>query len=230
MSRKTKNVEAEFGEDIRKSIESLAEDVRSIKRQQIDMLALIREVQELKKRCDEKGRIIDDLGNRISTLEQQERINDVTVTGIELKPRSYARAVGGVDGGEEDELDKQAVEDQVIAALGDKGVSLSKYCIESCYAIKKMSMKDKSIVILKLKDRTMKMALLQQGKKLKGTNIYLNDHLTKATGEVARRARELRRAGKIFQTWTKDCKVYIKQCGSQDKVKVIRKLQELESF
>ena len=52
-------------------------------------------------------------------------------------------------------------------------------------------------VILRFVNRKHKLELLKQGKKLKGTNVYMNDHLTKRNAEIAKKARDLRKEKKI---------------------------------
>ena len=96
--------------------------------------------------------------------------------------------------------------------------------------LRKKNPQDRQVLILKLKDRKSKMSLLQQGKKLKGTNIYLNEHLVKGNAKIAKRAQELRKIGKIANTWTKDCKCFIKLNDPQGKVILIKGLGDLDKF
>ena len=42
-------------------------------------------------------------------------------------------------------------------------------------------------------------------------NVYINEDLTKATNELAYKARQCRRAGKILETFTSDGKVFVKR-------------------
>ena len=64
------------------------------------------------------------------------------------------------------------------------------------------------------------------GRKLKGTGIYVNEHLTKRNADLARAARELRKAGKIQSTWTRDCKVFIK--NGEGKIILVRSSADLQ--
>uniref|UniRef100_A0A3B4GSR1 Uncharacterized protein n=1 Tax=Pundamilia nyererei TaxID=303518 RepID=A0A3B4GSR1_9CICH len=77
-----------------------------------------------------------------------------------------------------------------------------------------------------------KQKLLKQGRKLKGTNVYLNEHPIKKNADIARQARILRKQKKIQSTWTSDCKIFMKLNGTpeQPKVLVIRKMTELEKY
>lgn len=78
----------------------------------------------------------------------------------------------------------------------------------------------------------MKNDLLRQTKKLKGTEVYVNEHLTKKNADIARQARALRKQKKIQATWTRNCKVFIKLNGSPEEAKtmMIRELSDLERF
>lgn len=55
---------------------------------------------------------------------------------------------------------------------------------------------------MRLINRKLKTALLKQGRKLKGTNIFINEHLTKCNADIARKLRFLKKLGKIQNTWT----------------------------
>lgn len=81
-------------------------------------------------------------------------------------------------------------------------------------------------------NRKHKITLLRQGKKLKGTDVYLKEHLTKRNADVARKARFLRKQRKIQSTWTANCKIFIKLKGTPEeaKVLVIRDIEELDKY
>lgn len=73
---------------------------------------------------------------------------------------------------------------------------------------------------------------MKQGKKLKGTNVYLNDHLIKRNADIAKKARIMRKQDKIQNTWVMNCKVYIKLKGTPEEAKVviIRDIEELKKY
>ena len=85
---------------------------------------------------------------------------------------------------------------------------------------------------MRLVNRKQKTALLKQGRKLKGTNVYLNEHLTKKNSDIARQARILRKENWIQSTWTSNCKVFIKLNGSPEEAKVlaIKDITELDKY
>ena len=82
-------------------------------------------------------------------------------------------------------------------------------------------------------NRKNKDALLRQGRKLKGTQVYINEHLTKKNADIAKRARSLKKSNKIQGTWTTNCKVFIKTEGAtpeETKVSVVRNIGDLDKF
>ena len=228
--RKVLTSEGDGIEDLKKTLEIMSGELSTIKNQQADILKLVKEVKDLKRGCDEKDKKFVALESRVMELEQNNWINDVVITGLEVRPRSYARAVEGVDCGQRDEEDNKSTEEQVVRALNDKTISLQSESIDNCFLLKKNNPNDRQVIILKLKDRKSKISLLQQGRKLKGTNIYLNEHLIKSNSDIAKRARELRKLGKIANTWTKDCKCFIKLNDPQGKVILIKGLDDLHKF
>lgn len=126
--------------------------------------------------------------------------------------------------------------------MQSKGVHLDCNNIEACHPLpkRKTNASDRNgaqttagtTVILRFVNRKHKVALLKQGKKLKGTDVYMNDHLTKSNADIAKKARQLRREKKIQQTWTANCKVFIKLNGPPEnaKVLVIRNIEELNEY
>ena len=60
------------------------------------------------------------------------------------------------------------------------------------------------------------MELLRNSKKLKGSCVYINEHLTHEESQIAHAASILKKQGKIYSTWTKDCKVFIKTNDNPD--------------
>ncbi|XP_054645488.1 uncharacterized protein LOC129188661 [Dunckerocampus dactyliophorus] len=139
----------------------------------------------LKKECEEKDKVIEQLKNTIDDMDQNTRMNDVVVTGLRIKPRSYARPVANTD--EPDEMDVASTEQQVVDFLQSKEVDVDIQSIDTCIPLYGRN-RTTPVVIVKFTKRKFKVALLKQGKKLKGTNFYMNDHLTKRNAEIAKKA------------------------------------------
>ncbi|KAJ8408799.1 hypothetical protein AAFF_G00246170 [Aldrovandia affinis] len=224
-----KNLAAEELEDIKRSLDFLTEEVSDVKLQQKTILELVEEVKALRIQNAEKDRQLDYLENRVADLEQYTRMNDIIVTGLRIKPRSYTKAVTADHGGEPSELEANSVEQQVAAFLQSKGIDVDCNNIEACHTLSWRN-DDKTAVIMRFVNRKHKTALLKQGRKLKGSNVYLNEHLTKRNADIARKARYMKKQRKIQTTWTTNCKVFIKLNGTPEEAKVIRNIEELDKY
>ena len=228
--RREKTLPMESEDDIKKTLDVIVIEMSDIKKQQEKLINLITEINELKQLNREKDLKLMLMESRISELEQQQYANDVVITGVDVKYRSYARAAGGMDGTEQDDQDMESTEEQLISKLHERSIAIEKMNIDTCYMLRNKANIDNKIVILKLKDRKSKISLLKQGRVLKGTNIYINERLSKANNDIAKKARELRKQGKIAHTWTKDGRTLIKKDHQTDKVFLIRSMQDLNSF
>ncbi|CAL8253034.1 unnamed protein product [Merluccius merluccius] len=171
------------------------------------------------------------LENRVADLEQYTRINNVIISGLHIKARSYARAVTAGNGGKPNDLDVSSTEQQVATFLKSKGIQLDCGNIEACHPLPTRNA-DKSAVIMRFVNRKHKIALLKQGKKLKGSDVYMNEHLTKRNADIAKKARYLKKQNKIQHTWTTNCKIFIKLNGTPEEAKVlmVRSIDELDAY
>ena len=97
-----------------------------------------------------------------------------------------------------------------------------------------MTVKQPPAIIVKFVSRKHKLDLLRQARsKLKDTGVYLNEHLTAKNADIEKEARRLWRDGKIKATWSRNCKIFIRENGAtpeQEKVKVISEKSELEEY
>lgn len=223
---------AEEVDDIKRSLDMLTEEVSVVRQQQKTIMSLVEEVKALRLQNIEKDKRIMSLENRVADLEQYTRMNDIILTGLVVKPRSYANAVATLNEGETNEKDATSVEQQVTAFLHSTGIELDRDNIEACHTLPRRNKIDKPAIIIRFTNRKHKIELLKQGRRLRGTNVYLNEHLTKKNADIARMARLLRKQKKLQSTWTANYKIFIKTNGSpeQAKVLVIRDLEELEKY
>lgn len=196
------------------------------------------EIQMLKRQSLEKDRKIAILETRVADLEQYTRINDVVISGLRTKHWNYAR-VAAVDGhiaagmSEVSEEEKESLEQQVICFLDSKGIHVDSGDIEACHTLPSKNKMATPLVIIWFTNRKKKSALLRQGRKLKGTEVYINEHLTKKNADIARKARKLRKQNKIQVTWARNGKIFIKLHGSTPeaaKVLLISDITELDKF
>lgn len=231
MPPKRSNINEEELEDIKKSLNFMSEEITTIAKQQKLIINLIEDIKELRRQSEEKDKKIALLEVRVAELEQYSRISDVIVTGLETKHQTYARAAAE-ERGEPPEQELRSLEEQVMAFFNSKGIEMDSKDIEGCHTLPRKNKNQKPAIIIRFVNRKQKKELLKQGRKLKGTNVYVNEHLIKKNADIARQARLLRKQKKIQSTWTSDCKVFIKLNGTpeQAKVLVIKELTELEKY
>lgn len=80
-------------DNIQASLDFISEEIAAIKNEQATIKELVAEVKARRLENEKKDRQIAYLEYRVAELEQYTRINDVVITGLQVKPRSYARAV-----------------------------------------------------------------------------------------------------------------------------------------
>lgn len=90
----------------------------------------------------------------------------------------------------------------------------------------------KPAIIIRVVNKKHKTALLKQERKLKGSNVFMNEHLMKQNADIATKACYLKKQGKLQNAWTTNCKVLIKlnETPKQAKVLVIRNIEELDKY
>ena len=54
--------------------------------------------------------------------------------------------------------------------------------------------------------------------------LYINEDLTKTRAEVAARARQLKRDGKLDDTWTRDGIIFVKKGDSVHRIATVREI------
>ncbi len=223
---------AEDMEEVKKSLNFMSEELSKVVKQQVGLLDLIDEVRQLKAVIKEKDMKIEDLERRVEDLEQYTRMEDLVISGLETKHYSYARITAGDKEGEDAPRgEKFLLEQQVIKFFNDKDIPLDSKNIAACHTIPQKQNKRPTIII-KFVNTKHKIEVLKLAKKLKGTGVYVNEHLTKRNAEIARQARLLKKEKRIQDTWTRNCKVYIRLNGTPEQAKVIavRDIKDLERY
>lgn len=214
-------------EEIKRSLNFVTAELSTVTSQQKRLLELLDEVKTLKTLLTEKDRKISALEQRVDDLEQYTRREDLVLSGLETRHQTYARATANADTTEDAPQEElQSLEQQVVSFLHSKNISIHMEDISICHTLPRMSGKSKPAVIIRFISRKPRNDVLRQAKKLKGTNVYINEHLTKKNGDIAREARMLRKQQKITGTWTRNGSVWIK--GQDGSVKVIKDMKELE--
>lgn len=175
------------------------------------------EKTKTKTTLDKEEQQLQELEKRVEALDQQAKLNDVIVTGLRIKQR-----------------DTQSVEKQVTEFLTSKDIHVDfTNNLDACHLLPWRNNTGTRAILLTFLGRKHKVDLLRQGKKLKGSGVFINENLTKKNADIARKARQLKKSGKIQHTWTANCRIYIKTNGStpeETKTMQIRSVEELEKY
>ena len=154
-----------------------------------------------------KDQRIDDLERRVNDLEQHSRKRNIIVTGLNV--HSYAHAAtrtiltrGSTQTDGEDVSESNEMRKQFVKFAKDKlNVSVEEIEITAIHDLPKR--KDGTTpVIVQLLSVDKKTDLMHRRKNLKGSNVFLNDQLTRTNNELFAEARRLKKEGKLYGTWT----------------------------
>ena len=193
-------------------------------------------LRELKQDCIKKDDRIKHLEARVNVLEQQAKINDVVVVGMKTTHQSWARKISTNDNADDDEeapqQEKKDLERQVIDYFSGKNISVDSNTISTVYTKKSSSPKSPKTIVVQFVSNKAKLALLRQSKKLKGTKVYLNEHLTFNNASLFRTTHKLRKSKTIKDTFTRNGKVFIVTKGNspeESKLLLIKSIHDLET-
>lgn len=223
-------------EDIKRSLNVMSKDISTVTQQQAKIVTLLDEVKQLKELLSEKDKVIKGLERRVDDLEQYSRMDEVIVNGLETKHRSYARVAasgtGSMEGQDAPAEELQTLEQQLGAFLSAKNIAINENDISVCHLLPRKHTGAKPAIVVRFVSRKRKDDLLRQARKLKGSGVYINEHLTKKNADIARQARILRKQSRIQATWTRNGRVLIRLNGSPEEAKVItvRDMADLEQF
>ena len=170
-----------------------------------------------------KDQRIDDLERRVNDLKQHSRKRNIIVTGLNV--HSYAHAAtrtrstrGSTQTDGEDVSESNEMRKHFVKFAKDKlNVSVEEIEITAIHDLPKR--KDGTTpVIVQLLSVDKKTDLMRRRKNLKGSNVFLNDQLTRTNNELFAEARRLKKEGKLYGTWTMNCNIFVKKCSSNVKL------------
>ena len=191
---------------------------------------MMKEILAFKEIVQEKDQKIEALEKRVDEMVQLARLDDVIISGLKVKPFSYARSVANSPGEDTPPDELATIERQVVDFFKSKEIVVDQDKISVCYILPSKDRKANPVILLRFANRKQKDQLLRQGRKLKGSDVYINEHLTKKNAEIAREARMLKKQKKIQGTWSKNGKVLVKPEGDSAKITWVRDLKELEHY
>ena len=223
------------------SIESLLNTVNTTVSEQSQLLeALTSRIESLEKHSEkqaskiailekdnfEKNKKVAELENKLDELEQYSKIDNVIISG--LAAHSYSTAAST-------EIDTpqahENVNDRVLSLFNnDMKTDISKEDISAIHYLNTRN--NKKNIIVRFISRATKNRVMTAAKNLKGRSprVFVNEHLTQKTSKIYYRARQLRAENRIENTWTKDCKVFIKCKGDTPEQRKIIAIKEIEDL
>lgn len=75
--------------EIKKSLDFMSGEISTISKHQKLILEMMGEIKELKKQCAEEDKMVALLECCVADLQQYSRMNDIVVSGLQTKPRTY---------------------------------------------------------------------------------------------------------------------------------------------
>ena len=196
-----------------KKVDSIGAKQDSMQSKQDQIANLVKEVQLLREESARKDEKIRNLEDRVHDLEQYTRKDDLIITGLRVKHRTYARAADtdeGQTGDTAPEAKLNTLEDQVVSFFDSKEIDINRDSVSACHLLGKGFQGQPPKIILRFTSRKEKTNLLKQGRKLRDTGVYMNEHLTHRNATLAKHARFLRGEKKIKDTWIRNCAVLIR--------------------
>lgn len=210
--------------ELRNSVDFLSQTVNERTKSKEEISKILHLVTRLQDEIKAKNDQIRQLENRVEELEQYTRKEDIIISGLKPDYKSWARRAEnhheesrGNDNAPEVEL--ESLEKQVLAFLNGKlDLNISSDDISACHTLRSAvaSRTSKENIIVRFVNRKSKVQVMKKAKMLKGSNVFINEHLTKKNSELAWKARTLRKQHRIASTWIRDCKVFIRTVGSPE--------------
>lgn len=205
-------------DEIKRSLNFMSSELTKVTTRQELLMKLFEKIKQLKIQSNYKDKQIAEL----------ERVDDLVTTGLEIKNRQYTKVVTN-EGITEDSVPQEltSLEDQIVNFLQDRDIEIHHKDISICHTLPSKTEKFKPVV--KFISRKARNKVIMQARKLQGTRIFINEHLTKRNGAIAREAPLFKKQQKIVSTWTKNGNIWIK-VKETSQAKVIRDLKDLGSF
>jgi hypothetical protein len=158
-----------------------------------------RQVKNMEKDIMAKNKAIADLEYRIEELEQENRKNNIIISGFNNK-------------------DIATTKSELNSALKSE---IRNEDIDAVIPLPDLSGKKRAII--KFKSHELKMGVMKNKPNLRGTNQSINDHLTKERANIAYLCRKAVKEKKLSQTWVYDSQIFVKSKMDSKPKKVLVK-------
>ena len=230
------------------------ENKRLLDEQSNTISALVNQCALLEKENEEKTVQIKVLTERIETMEQYSKVENLVISGLDT--RLYSSVVtteeSNVVSGEPPISEINRVENAVFTLFNDElGANVKESDISVMHYLPlKRSDRNKNKpkdIIVRFTNRRAKNSVMAKRYILgnrkadetkRNTNetkpaIFVNEHLTKSNATLFYETRQLRKQKLINNAWTFNCKIFVRTNGDtveNQKVIMIRNIEDLEQF
>ena len=197
------NTEEDEIRDIKTSLKYISARLDSLSGCRSDLTEVLDIVKKLRKENEEKEKKINELQKRIDHLEQHTRCDEVIISGLNTHHTSFAHTVAAENSMSSHLMAPQEEQDSLEQCVANfiaakTGIKLDHSEVSACHTIH--GKKNTPDMIMKFINRKTKLTLLKKSQMLKGTGVYINEHLTQKNALIAKEARKLRREKKILAT------------------------------
>ncbi len=154
--------------EIKNSLNFMSEEISTTVKQQKTLTGLMEEIRELKIIIKQRDQRTELLEQRVDDLEQYSWADDLIITGLETKHRSYARVAspaGDQQGEDAPSEELHTLEKQVVQFLSSKNIHLESHQISACHALPHKDNKTNPTIVVKFLNRKHKVEVLKQAKK-----------------------------------------------------------------
>ena len=223
-----KDIASEINE-IKDSLQFMSGKLDMLQQIKSDLTRALQVIDKLQHENRLKEDKIKELERRMDEMEQYSRNENLVITGLNCRYKSYARASTNNSEiiTEDTEEELETLENQVLEFLNTKlDLDLEPSEIAACHPIN--AKKTKKDIIVRVVNRKTKIHILRKAKQLKGTQVFINEHLTKRNGELAKHGRDLRKQNRIAGTWTRNGKIYVKTNGAHgtSRIQIIKDISD----
>ncbi len=178
------------------------------------------ENEKLKQQNDGLQLSLVSLTTKVNLLEQTGRRNNIVITGI---PETYAERTEEAIFGDDGEIDASSTphpsrEDTIKAVCSVLheacNIEIKPADISSAFRLRSKRTGPRPILVsfhsMGLRSSVVRARRPKQQLRFKGSNIFINDHLTKLNSDLAYRARQYVKQREAHSTWVRDGQIFVK--------------------
>ena len=162
-----------------------------------DTSQILKMVGKLQYLVELKDKQIETLEKRIDDLEQYSRIDNVIIHGLKTRHKVWSRQItpynANTHGENSPHEELETLEEHVVGYLNSHlHVNIQSSDISTCHTLKSFKnngQNNTEKIIIRFVNRKKKNEIQKKCKNLRGTKVFINEHLTKRNEELAYLAR-----------------------------------------